>query len=104
MKKAALWLILLFSLMFLFGFSPGEGEATPVIAETYLASELGADGSPVGRVSAYDSSAKEFLAVAEVRGVEAGTAVRFVWFFPRPAREGSGLGSAPLPARSKDPP
>ena len=87
MKKAALWLILLFSLMFLFGFSPGEGEATPVIAETYLASELGADGSPVGRVSAYDSSAKEFLAVAEVRGVEAGTAVRFVWFFSPP---GSG--------------
>ena len=92
MKKAAPWFILLFSLVAPMAAPPGEAEAVPAIAETYLASAVATDGAPVGRVSAYDPSAKEFVAVAEVRDVEAGTAVRFVWYSSPPGSARARLG------------
>jgi len=102
MKNVALWFVLFFSLMFLFCSLPGEGEAAPAIAETYLASGLAADGSPVGRVSGYDPSAKEFIAVAEVRDVEAGTAVRFVWFSSPPGSGRVRLGERTVASPIKE--
>jgi len=102
MKKAASRFVLLFSLMFPFVFSPGEGEAAPAVAETYLASGVAADGSPAGRTSGYDPSAKEFIAVAEVRDVEAGTAVRFVWFSSPPGSGRIRLGERTVASPIKE--
>lgn len=92
MKKAAPWFIPLFILLLLTASFPGKAEAAPALTEAYLASGVGAGGSPVGRVSAYDTTAKEFVAVAEVRDVKAGTAVRFVWYFSPPGRGRVRLG------------
>jgi len=92
MKKAAPWFVLLFFLAVPMAAPPGEAEAAPAITETYLASSVKEDGAPVGRVSAYDPSAKEFVAVAEVRDAHAGTAVRFVWFSSPPGRGRIRLG------------
>lgn len=92
MKKAASWFIPMVFLVLLTASSPGEAGAAPSITEAYLASGVEAGGSPVGRVSAYDPSAKEFVAVAEVRDAEAGTAVRFVWFSSPPGRGRVRLG------------
>ena len=103
MKKAAPWFVLLFFLAVPMAAPPGEAEAVPAITETYLASSVKEDGAPVGRVSAYDPSAKEFVAVAEVSDAHAGTAVRFVWFSSPPGRGRIRLGertvTSPLPRK-----
>jgi len=91
-KKAASWFIPMVFLVLLTASSPGEAGAAPSITEAYLASGVAADGSPSGRVSAYDPSAKEFVAVAEVRDAQAGTAVRFLWFSSPPGRGRVRLG------------
>ncbi len=92
MKRYAPVFILIIALHSVPVCSCAEARTVPEIADAFLATAVAADGSPEGRVSAYDPSAKEFVAVAEIRNVEAGTAVRFVWYFSPPGSARARLG------------